>query len=191
MKKLFLVLLYFICLNLLPIVKCRGPHHPRGQKIVHQHTHYRPRRDSGDASTENENPPKITQDEQLLHDKEHIREDLEEANNNHIDLESMTDEELEFHYFQLHDFDNNTKLDGLEILQAIQHTAHAHDENTEDNTDVENSNENDLNYFIELIDRVLAEDDMDHDGYLSYPEYVIGRMKDGESQIKYSTKPNS
>lgn len=78
----------------------------------------------------------------------HIREDLEEANHNHIDLESMTDEELEFHYFQLHDFDNNTKLDGLEILQAIQHTAHAHDENTEDSTDVENSNENDLNYFI-------------------------------------------
>lgn len=42
----------------------------------------------------------------------------------HKSLEDMSDDELEFHYFKLHDFDNNTKLDGLEILNAIQHTAH-------------------------------------------------------------------
>lgn len=33
----------------------------------------------------------------------------------------MTEEELEFHYFKLHDYDNNNKLDGVEIVKAITH----------------------------------------------------------------------
>lgn len=33
----------------------------------------------------------------------------------------MTEEELEFHYFKLHDYDSNNKLDGTEITKAITH----------------------------------------------------------------------
>jgi hypothetical protein len=33
----------------------------------------------------------------------------------------MTEEELEFHYFKLHDYDGNNKLDGTEITKAITH----------------------------------------------------------------------
>jgi hypothetical protein len=33
----------------------------------------------------------------------------------------MTEEELEFHYFKLHDYDGNNKLDGVEIAKAITH----------------------------------------------------------------------
>ena len=33
----------------------------------------------------------------------------------------MTDRELQFHYFKLHDFDNNNLLDGLEIVKAVKH----------------------------------------------------------------------
>lgn len=41
----------------------------------------------------------------------------------------MTDDELEFYFFQVHDLDKNLKLDGLEILQAILHTnEHDYDE---------------------------------------------------------------
>lgn len=32
--------------------------------------------------------------------------------------------------------------------------------------------------FSELIDKVLEEDDLDRDGYLSYIEYVVGRQRD-------------
>ena len=35
--------------------------------------------------------------------------------------EEMTEEELEFHYFKLHDYDNNNKLDGVEIGKALTH----------------------------------------------------------------------
>ncbi|XP_067011651.2 multiple coagulation factor deficiency protein 2 homolog [Anabrus simplex] len=157
----------------------RGPHHPRGQ--VSSHTHYRPQRP---ASTD---VPKLTQDTDLLRDADHIREDLGEWVSKE-ETKNMSPEELEFHYFKLHDFDNNTKLDGLEILQAIQHTVHNNPELTDSTADpTENTQEDDLVYYIELIDRVLAEDDLDKDGYLSYIEYVVGRQKDeNKRQGKYS-----
>jgi hypothetical protein len=33
----------------------------------------------------------------------------------------MNEQELQFHYFKLHDTDTNNKLDGLELIHAITH----------------------------------------------------------------------
>ena len=49
------------------------------------------------------------------HIKEHLKDVVEKPK------EDMTDEELEFHYFKLHDYDSNNKLDGTEITKAITH----------------------------------------------------------------------
>lgn len=38
----------------------------------------------------------------------------------------------------------------------------------------------------ELIDKVLFEDDLDGDGYLSYIEYVLGRQKD-DHELRQTT----
>lgn len=46
------------------LVSARGPHHPRGAKVVKRHVHYTPQREVKE---------KITEDEQLLHDKEHLQ----------------------------------------------------------------------------------------------------------------------
>ena len=35
--------------------------------------------------------------------------------------DALSDDELAFYYFQTHDFDKNGKLDGLEILTAMNH----------------------------------------------------------------------
>ena len=35
--------------------------------------------------------------------------------------DQMTEEELQFHYFKLHDYDNNNMLDGIELTSAITH----------------------------------------------------------------------
>lgn len=57
-----------IMAQLLSTVLARGPHHPRGEKIAHHHVHYRPTRG---ISPESHVPvPKITQDKELIHDKE-------------------------------------------------------------------------------------------------------------------------
>ena len=37
----------------------------------------------------------------------------------------MSDEDLQFHYFKLHDYDHNNKLDGIELMNAM---THYHDE---------------------------------------------------------------
>ncbi|XP_034238020.1 uncharacterized protein LOC117643301 [Thrips palmi] len=159
-----------VVLVLWPSSACgmRGPHHPRGEVIKHQHYQPRP-----------EQHTKITQDEMLLQDKEHIREDLGDWVTDEA-LDSMSPEELQFHYFKAHDSDQNTKLDGLELLRAIMHTAEDHDhgehEDQEENSVQEQAKHpTPIEYYIELIDEVLREDDADNDGYLSYAEYVANR----------------
>ncbi|XP_011303917.1 multiple coagulation factor deficiency protein 2 homolog [Fopius arisanus] len=137
----------------------RGPHHPRGSV---SHHHYTPQRDV-----------KLTQDTQLLHDTAHLIEDMGDFGNE-IDVSKMTEQQLDFYYFQAHDVDNNTKLDGLEMLHAIQHSFH-HDE--DDHEVVDEASQ--IPFIVELIDRVLEEDDLDHDGYLGYIEYVLARQKTG------------
>ena len=49
----------------------------------------------------------------------HIAEHLKDVVNKPV--EQMTEEEMEFHYFKLHDYDNNNKLDGTEITKALTH----------------------------------------------------------------------
>lgn len=74
----------------------------------------------------------------LLCFKEHLEEVIGEP-----DLSNLTNEELEFYYFQVHDSDHNSKLDGLEILQAIYHTVHQ--ESVDDNNQ---GNKDDFNYYV-------------------------------------------
>jgi len=172
----------------------RGPHHPRSSQ---QHQHYVPSSDSDKAA-------KLTHDKQLLHDKEHLKEDLGEWL--FQDGKEMSPEEMEFHYFKTHDFDNNSKLDGLEILQAISHIlpmtevtggaegatsdgSHSHSASASHQTqltegqkeEMRKQREEDFNYYVDLIDKVLQEDDLDRDGYLSYVEYSIGRRREEEA----------
>ena len=33
----------------------------------------------------------------------------------------LSEEEMQFHYFKVHDYDNNNKLDGIEIISALTH----------------------------------------------------------------------
>merc|ERR1719244_1920356 len=73
----------------------RQPQHQQG-KVLHK--------DQKDISKEAE------------HMKEH------EA---HIDTSNMSEQELQFHYFKMHDSDGNNKLDGLELVKSL---IHWHDE---------------------------------------------------------------
>lgn len=59
MKSIVLVLAMAVVCT----VAVRGPHHPRGEKIVEHHVHYRPTRDVDE---------KLTQNDELLHDKAHM-----------------------------------------------------------------------------------------------------------------------
>lgn len=47
----------------------------------------------------------------------HIAEHMEVP----IDTSKMSDQELQFHYFKMHDADNNNKLDGCELIKSLIH----------------------------------------------------------------------
>ena len=38
-----------------------------------------------------------------------------------LDPSKMTEQELQFHYFKMHDADNNNKLDGSELIKSLIH----------------------------------------------------------------------
>ncbi|XP_071962515.1 multiple coagulation factor deficiency protein 2 homolog [Antedon mediterranea] len=114
-------------------------------------------------------------DKDIVRDEDHIKEHLQQEMD--IDIEEkMSDEELEFHYFKLHDFDNNTKLDGLEILNAISHVLPFEPKSPETKTEQQILDEK-MEYFAEVIEQVLQEDDYNNDGYLTYLEYVLSRRR--------------
>ncbi|KAM4607988.1 multiple coagulation factor deficiency protein 2 [Polymixia lowei] len=101
-------------------------------------------------------------DKNMVQDKDHIMEHLEGV----IDKPEtdMTPQELQLHYFKMHDYDGNNLLDGLELATAI---SHVHKE--ERGEDSQPMKEEDL---ISLIDDVLRDDDKNNDGYIDYAEFA-------------------
>ncbi|XP_056465547.1 multiple coagulation factor deficiency protein 2 [Gadus chalcogrammus] len=101
-------------------------------------------------------------DRNMIQDKNHIMEHLEGV----IDKPEteMSPQELQLHYFKMHDYDGNNLLDGLELATAI---THVHKEERGENT--QPMKEEDL---INLIDDVLRDDDKNNDGYIDYIEFA-------------------
>lgn len=99
----------------------------------------------------------------------HLQDDLNSLGAKNF--EDMTDEDLLFYNFKLHDYDNNDHLDGLELLHAATHQQNhnkfkvlreGHDPDTFD----------EALHIGELIDNFIAFADIDQNGFLTYPEYI-------------------
>ncbi|CAJ0589551.1 unnamed protein product [Cylicocyclus nassatus] len=101
-------------------------------------------------------------------DEHHIKEHLDGK----VDpTANMTPEQLQFHYFNMHDLDKNGKLDGVELIKAI---THFHAENPGPQHQGANTPPP-LPSEIELesmIDSILRDDDFNGDGYIDYAEFL-------------------
>ena len=86
---------------------------------------------------------------------DHLREELELESFNFTSVENMTEEERDFHYFRLHDFDKNDLLDGLEVLKALSHS-HAQIIKEEADTEEKHLLENSFDEMVEMIDKVTV-----------------------------------
>ncbi|XP_078356116.1 multiple coagulation factor deficiency protein 2 homolog [Oculina patagonica] len=126
-----------------------------------------------------EEPKSALHDSKVTHDRDHIKEHLKEEINLKED-EDMSDEDLQFHYFRLHDYDNNRKLDGLELMHAISHY-----QNETGVTDKESTSEE---ANAKVVDEILSMDDLDSDGYIDYPEYVDAQKKRDEADQEANAK---
>ena len=92
--------------------------------------------------------------------------------------ENMTDqlkldseEEMEFHYFKLHDYDGNNKLDGLELGAAMTHFHEDESASRAHNIALDDDE------MAGLIDQILSEDDINNDGYIDYYEFTHAQRK--------------
>ncbi|XP_043223495.1 multiple coagulation factor deficiency protein 2 homolog isoform X2 [Amphibalanus amphitrite] len=103
--------------------------------------------------------------QQITAEKDHIKEHLGAP----IDTSKMSEEELQFHYFKMHDADGNNKLDGLELVASLQHW---HDDGSGQETP---------DYpewkIIEMVDLALLDADRNRDGLISWPEYKLAESR--------------
>ncbi len=88
-----------------------------------------------------------------------------------------TDEQKEFYYFKLHDYDHNNKLDGLEITAAIRHSEQEYIDSTDKDANYELLSEETLSGAVQ---ETLKSDDTDNDGFISYFEFVTAQRKKKE-----------
>ncbi|XP_025103623.1 uncharacterized protein LOC112569825 isoform X2 [Pomacea canaliculata] len=136
-----------------------------------------------------------------IHNADHILDHLQNVIKTKP-KEQMTEEELEFHYFKMHDYDNNNKLDGVEIGKALTHfhdeheQAQPHQDNASPAGDSEHRPAVDDPQAVpttppppplrkaisdeeisSLVDIVLKSYDKDDDGYVEYFEYKQAQHK--------------
>ena len=121
---------------------------------------------------------RVIKDKQgISKEAEHMKEHIE-----HIDTSKMTEQELQFHYFKMHDTDGNNKLDGLELVKSL---IHWHDEANHDPKSGQPKPEQKIFADDELqnmIDPILESDDKNKDGFIDYPEFIAAQQAAAASQ---------
>jgi len=116
----------------------------------------------------------------MKHEKEHMKEHMDVP----IDTSNMSEQELQFHYFKMHDSDGNNKLDGCELVKSL---IHWHDQSNHDPKSGQPLPEEKIfkdDELVSMIDPILETDDKNKDGYIDYSEFVIAQQAAQASSAK-------
>ncbi|BFZ06783.1 hypothetical protein BsWGS_09822 [Bradybaena similaris] len=117
-----------------------------------------------------------------IHNRDHILEHLQKVVSTKP-KDQLTPEELEFHYFKLHDYDNNNQLDGLEIAKAMTHTHPATDQNKTASDAHDNVPVMSDEALAGTVDGILSTFDHDKNGYVEYFEFKkVSQVSGSESK---------
>ncbi|XP_015921202.2 lymphotoxin beta receptor inhibitor [Parasteatoda tepidariorum] len=154
------------------------PQQPAYQQQVPQHAH--PQEGQAHGGQHTTGQPNMLRDKTHVQDREHIKEHLQGVVGNQPDVSKMSEEELQFHYFKMHDNDDNNKLDGCELIKSVLHW-HVEESNAmgtnaphQGTTKIFQDNELSL-----MIDPILDMDDRNKDGFIDYPEFVAAQKSRG------------
>ncbi|KPM03964.1 mitochondrial inner membrane protease subunit 1 [Sarcoptes scabiei] len=92
----------------------------------------------------------------------------------------MSDDELQFHYFKMHDSDNNNMLDGSELIKSLIHWHVEESRHMGKNAPPHGTTKIFTDAELEqMIDPILASDDRNNDGFIDYPEFVAAQKVRG------------
>ncbi|XP_039288529.1 alpha-protein kinase 1 isoform X6 [Nilaparvata lugens] len=97
-------------------------------------------------------------------EKDHLKEHLHAQ----VDTSKMTEQELQFHYFKMHDSDNNNKLDGCELIKSL---IHWHDTVDPENPEVAPERISTDQELANAVDPLFRDYDSDFDGFIDYTEF--------------------
>ncbi|XP_048003127.1 mediator of RNA polymerase II transcription subunit 15 isoform X6 [Leguminivora glycinivorella] len=120
---------------------------PQQGQILVQHDHH--------------GEPQLLNAANIQHEREHIQEHMDVP----IDTSKMSEQELQFHYFKMHDADNNNKLDGCELIKSLIHW-HGHD-----GVKVESQMVYTDDDLSQIVEGALGQADKDNDGFITYTEF--------------------
>ncbi|XP_011493641.2 nuclear transcription factor Y subunit beta isoform X8 [Aedes aegypti] len=114
-------------------------------------------------------PQQVLNANNIQQEKAHIAEHMDVP----IDTSKMSEQELQFHYFKMHDSDNNNKLDGCELIKSLIHWHDTKEDGDDHHAEpsTPDSHPQDDETLQSLIDPILELMDKDQDGFISYAEY--------------------
>ncbi|XP_038122518.1 putative cyclin-dependent serine/threonine-protein kinase DDB_G0272797/DDB_G0274007 isoform X4 [Culex quinquefasciatus] len=109
-------------------------------------------------------PQQVLNTHNIQHEKQHIAEHMDVP----IDTSKMSEQELQFHYFKMHDSDNNNKLDGCELIKSLihWHDDRGHAEKSPKPKHIYSDDE-----LETIVGMVLNQMDVNGDGFVDYGEY--------------------
>ncbi|XP_062561738.1 multiple coagulation factor deficiency protein 2 homolog isoform X7 [Armigeres subalbatus] len=138
------------------------PQYQQAQQVP-QHQQQRPQVPHGAGqAAQHGQPQQVLNAQNLQQEKAHIAEHMDVP----IDTSKMSEQELQFHYFKMHDSDNNNKLDGCELIKSLIHW-HANDKSAGDHSvDIYTDEQ-----LTSIVEAVLTSMDKNQDGYVDWFEY--------------------
>jgi len=154
-----------------------------GQQVPHAHTN--PPVQQGYGNPAQQHHQQFQPGQNLLHDKNRIqdREHLKEHLHGVLgepDVGKMSEEELQFHYFKMHDNDNNNKLDGCELIKSLIHWHVEESKHLGANAPPQGTTKIFTDLELQnMIDPILDMDDRNRDGYIDYPEFIAAQKSRG------------
>lgn len=139
---------------------------PKEKEQVQQLTHNHPEISSQSS---------LIRDKSHVQDKTHIKEHLQELNFK-PDFNEISEKELEFYYFKMHDNDGNNKLDGCELIKSV---LHWHEEQSQMMGAPPHPTIMSDWELSMLVNPILDLDDTNQDGFIDYAEFVAAQTSRG------------
>ncbi|XP_029830086.1 adenylate cyclase, terminal-differentiation specific [Ixodes scapularis] len=165
------------------------PQQQQQQGYMQQPQHGHPQQQQGMVAQHNGVPQmapggSFIREKAHVQDRAHIQEHLSEMLGPNQDMSKMSEEELQFHYFKLHDNDDNNKLDGLELIKSLIHwhveeSKHLANQGGQQPTPHGTTKLFTDQELANMIDPILDMDDKNRDGFIDYPEFVAAQKSRG------------
>ncbi|XP_064550797.1 putative cyclin-dependent serine/threonine-protein kinase DDB_G0272797/DDB_G0274007 isoform X1 [Drosophila montana] len=147
------------------------------QQPVQQHPQQVPNHQQQAGGHHHGQPQQVLNTGNIQQERAHIQEHMQVP----IDTSKMSEAELQFHYFKMHDSDNNNKLDGCELIKSL---IHWHEQGSKEQPNGEKPHVEEKVFsdeeLVALIDPILQMDDTSHDGFIDYPEFIKAQQKAAE-----------